>query len=151
MHDVGFRYLAVTKESAITCGNDKVEEQVGPITFTSVTVRAFKLDSVEDKCEDFGQTATYKGTISEHAEGFEFDLGHYFKKGEALKVCGNTADFLSKTRFAPHFDVTERGLHRGLFGEACCTKKQAAAGCCDGAPKKEESKGCCSGPAKKCC
>lgn len=76
--------------------------------------------------EDFGQTATYLGTIEDHSKAFILDGGHSFEKDKPMHVCGNSADMLTKTRFAKHFKVTERGPHVGLFqGEAC-----AKGGCC---------------------
>jgi hypothetical protein len=71
------------KEMAEKWGYDNVEFKqvyiealIGNIEYTSRTIRAFKLpDTVEDICEQCGQTAIYRGGI----EGCEkyFDLGAF--------------------------------------------------------------------------
>lgn len=68
-----------------------------------MTVRAFKLKDLEDRCEDYGQTASYLGTIEEYEDGFKLDKNHFFKTGEKVKVCSNTANMLVKSRFGKHF------------------------------------------------
>jgi arsenite methyltransferase len=97
----------------------EIAEKVGDIRFYSATVRSFKLP-LEDRCEDYGQTATYRGTIPESLEHFALDEHHRFPKGEAVSVCGNTACMLSDTRYGPHFEIHgDRSIHRGPF--ACTT------------------------------
>ena len=82
----------------------------------SRTVRAFKLD-LEDRCEDYGQVATYLGTIEDAAHAFVLDDHHRFETGRPMLVCGNTAAMLAATRYAPHFRVDRRHAttHYGLF------------------------------------
>ena len=46
--------------------NPAVEVKIGMIDFYAMTVRAFKIACLEDFCEDFGQSATYLGTIPGH-------------------------------------------------------------------------------------
>lgn len=97
--------------------NDKeIKSKLGLINFYSITVRAFKLPSLEDKCEDYGQTATYLGSL-EHAPNFYIlDDHHRFEKNKPELVCGNTASMLNETRFAKHFKITgDRSHHYGLF------------------------------------
>jgi len=43
--------------------NKKLENQCGNIKFYSITVRAYKIPEMEDRCEDYGEIATYKGTL----------------------------------------------------------------------------------------
>ncbi len=94
----------------------KIEETIGMIDFCSVTVRAFKLDTLEDICEDYGQSAVYLGTIPEHPHAFDLDDHHRFRTGKPMLVCGNTASMLSETRYAPHFKVFgDRSTHYGPF------------------------------------
>ena len=105
------------------------------IDFYSMTIRAFKIESLEDVCEDYGQVATYLGTITERPHDFLLDDHHLFQTGKPTLVCGNTASMLSETRFRKHFEVTGNRLtHYGLFdcgptvnvvdssgaGSACC-------------------------------
>ena len=108
---------------------------VGMIDFHSMTLRAFKLDDLEDTCEDYGQVATYRGTIAESPHVFTLDHHHVFESGRPVRVCGNTAAMLSETRYGEHFQVhADRAVHYGLFrcggeqlenpatgdGAACC-------------------------------
>jgi len=104
---------------------------VGDIAFFSNTVRAFKLSTLEDRCEDFGQIATYNGGEPDFPHAFFLDDHHTFITGYPLKVCGNTADMVSKTRYAKYFTVTPRGAHLGLFD------------CGPSAPKKSSGGSCC--------
>ena len=48
--------------------------------------------------EDYGQTATYLGTIKTSPSLFWLDLNHAFEVGRPERVCANTAAMLSKTR-----------------------------------------------------
>lgn len=100
-------------EIAIT--NPEVKAKTGEAKFYSITVRAFKLP-LEDKCEDYGQVATYKGTITDFEHAFTLDDHHHFIKNKPMLVCSNTADMLTQTRFAKHFQVTgDKSTHFGLF------------------------------------
>jgi hypothetical protein len=99
-------------------------------------VRAFKLE-LEDRCEDFGQVAHYLGTAPEHPHAFDLDDHHHFETGRPMLVCGNTADMISKTRYAPHFRVTgDKSVHHGLFdcapapGASSTQAGSGSAGCC---------------------
>eukprot|EP00741_Cyanophora_paradoxa_P017387 tig00020964_g16796.t1 len=132
----GFPDVRVMKSSRISIQNDEVQQKVGPIKFRSYTIRAFKIGSLEDRCEEFGQTAAYRGTLPGLPDAFVLDDHHTFPTGQALPVCGNTADMLSQTRFGPHFEVTERGPHQGLFaacgagGAAPDDENEASVSCC---------------------
>jgi len=112
--------------------NDEIKEQVGNVRFYSATVRAFKLP-LEDRCEDYGQTARYLGTIPGYPHAFVFDDHHLFVTAKSTLVCGNTADMIVRSRYAQHFEVTgDKSRHFGLFdcstpgparatsGPACC-------------------------------
>jgi arsenite methyltransferase len=109
-HD--FREVA---RSPVPLLDAEVERKIGMVGFTSRTIRAFRLE-LEDRCEDYGQVATYRGTIPNHPHAFELDDHHRFETGRAMRVCGNTADMLGRTRFAPHFLLQgDRSVHFGLF------------------------------------
>lgn len=84
------------------------------IRFRSEILRGFDVE-LEDRCEDYGQTAVYRGTIPDHEGGFALDQNHDFEPGEAMRVCRNTARMLTETRFAEHFHVSEPLTHLGLF------------------------------------
>lgn len=51
MQKVGFNDYRVVENSVIKVNNSAIEKQVGDITFYSKTIRAFKISSLEDKCE----------------------------------------------------------------------------------------------------
>ncbi len=86
------------------------------IQFESATIRAFKLPSLEDRCEDYGQLVTYKGSVPQSPRVFELDPAHRFEVGKPERVCGNSAAMIEETRFAKHFDVQGyRDQHFGLF------------------------------------
>ena len=119
-------------QSPLTIDEEAIEEKIGFATFTSRTVRAFKLP-LEDRCEDYGQVATYLGTLAEHPHAFDLDDHHTFPAGKPVPVCGNTADMLSRTRYAAHFAVTgDKNHHFGMFecGPAAPSADSAAAACC---------------------
>jgi SAM-dependent methyltransferase len=125
----------VVTSRQLSIRNPAIERKLGLIQFRSATIRAFKLD-LEDRCEDFGQVAYYQGTLPEHPHAFDLDDHHHFITGKPLLVCSNTADMVSRTRYAPHFKVFgDKSVHYGLFdcgpsaasragdaiaGSACC-------------------------------
>ena len=116
--------------------NPEIQDKVGNARFYSVTIRAFKSPSLEDRCEDYGQVAYYEGGIPGHPHAFALDDHHRFELGKPMLVCGNTAAMVSETRFAKYFRmVGDRTTHYGLFdcsagegggaeteanGSACC-------------------------------
>jgi arsenite methyltransferase len=133
MARVGCLDARVVASSRLTLNNEDIQRQVGHIAFHSMTLRAFKLN-LEDRCEDFGQVATYRGTLAESPQSFDLDDHHHFVAGKPMLVCGNTADMLARTRYAPHFVVQgEKTTHFGLFdcGPApLAAAKDSPAGCC---------------------
>ncbi len=103
------------------------------IDFHSQTIRAFKLDSLEDRCEDYGQTAIYLGTIPEHPHAFALDDHHLFLTGKPMLLCGNTAAMLEETRYARHFKIMgDRSVHYGLFDCAPAAVKAGQGEDCSG-------------------
>lgn len=130
-----FRYV---KSSRITISNPEIEEMVGEVQFTSRTVRAIKHEFIEDICEQYGQVATYLGTIPGMPQFFDLDDHHRFFADEPMDVCGNTACMVQNTRFAPHFNVAgDRSVHYGPFKG------------CGSAPQADEADECCGGGC--CC
>ncbi|MEW6008147.1 MAG: methyltransferase domain-containing protein [Candidatus Omnitrophota bacterium] len=108
-----FRYMSKRK---ITIDDPKIAEKIGNITFCSMTIRAFKLDDLEDICEDFGQVAYYQGTISASPHQFVLDDHHVFFAHKPILVCGNTASMLMNTRLGKHFKIVgDRSRHFGPF------------------------------------
>jgi len=86
------------------------------VQYLLVTVRAFKLSTLEDRREDYGQLATYLGTKSQSLHvPFYLDDDNIFYLGRGAHVDGNTAAILGQTRYKSFFDVTAKGHHEGLF------------------------------------
>ncbi len=133
MQELGCPDVRIVKDNPITLDDPEVIEKIGMVHFRSVTIRVFKIP-LEDRCEDFGQIAIYNGSIKEHPHAFDLDDHHHFETGKPLRVCGNTADMISLTRFAQHFQILgDKSVHFGLFdcappntslnpaqGAACC-------------------------------
>lgn len=129
---VGCRDARVVASSPLLVHNAAIERQVGNIRFFSNTVRAFKLD-IEDRCEDFGQVATYLGTLDESPHFFDLDDHHHFIAHKPMLVCGNTADMVSGTRYGKHFSIVgEKSMHFGLFdcGPMPAVAATSGAACC---------------------
>ena len=121
----------VISKTAISLDNPELEQKAGMIDFYSMTVRAFKLASLEDICEDFGQSATYLGTIAEMPHRFPLDDHHLFITGKPMLVCGNSAAMVAETRFQKHFRVTgNREVHYGAFDCAPAASKATAGDSC---------------------
>lgn len=115
LFNLGCRDFRVISSSPIALNNSEIEAKIGMVNFSSITFRAFKLE-LEDRCEDFGQVAYYKGTIPDHPHSFVLDDHHEFFTGKPMLVCGNTADMISKTWYGEHFKVVgEKSVHLGLF------------------------------------
>jgi arsenite methyltransferase len=93
-------------------------------------VRAFKLPALEDRCEDYGQAATYLGSIAECPHAFFLDVQRVFVTDHPTRVCGNTASMLSETRYSKHFRVSERSAHQGVFNSASGGDTASASGSC---------------------
>jgi arsenite methyltransferase len=133
LQEVGCADFRETAHAPVPLLDPGIEARIGMVQFTSRTIRAFRL-ALEDRCEDYGQVATYRGTIPGHPHHFDLDDHHRLETARPLRVCGNTASMLSNTRYAPHFRVQgDRSTHFGLFacgptpspgsstaGGACC-------------------------------
>ena len=129
----GVNDCRVMSKRRLTIENKEIEEKLDGIDFYSITVRGFKLE-LEDRCEDFGQTARYLGNDKENKDKFILDNNHTFHSRKPKLVCGNTADMLSKTRFKTYFEIVgNQSSHFGSFDcEENCPEKspQKSTGCC---------------------
>ncbi len=135
LFNLGCRDFRRLNSRRVELDNPEIAAKIGMTAFYSETIRAFKLADLEDICEDYGQTAVYKGTIPEAPHFFDLDDHHRFIAHKPMLVCGNTAVMLSETRLAPHFVVSGgRSRHfgpfdcgpaaakaeSGTYGGACC-------------------------------
>jgi len=108
-----FRYANIR---GIDLQSEEMEAKIGFAAFSSRTVRAFKLDDLEDICEDYGQVAYYDGSIPGSPHFFDLDDHHRFFTGQPMLVCGNTASMISNTRYGKAFKVNgDRSVHFGAF------------------------------------
>lgn len=115
LQDLGCPDVRAVKQNPISLDDPEVFAKIGMVNFQSITVRAFKMP-LEDRCEDFGQVAVYLGTIDQHPHSFDLDDHHHFETGRPLRVCGNTADMLTLSRYGDHFQVLgDKSRHFGLF------------------------------------
>ncbi|TGM57157.1 methyltransferase domain-containing protein [Leptospira adleri] len=110
--NLDFRVFSTSKVDLV---DKDIIERVGKTEFNSMTIRAFKLP-LEDKCEDYGQVATYLGGIPNSEDSFLLDDHHHFEKFRPSLVCGNTAMMLEDTRYSSYFKIDgDRSRHFGLF------------------------------------
>lgn len=128
---LGCNDYRLASRTTISLIDEAIKRKVGLTEFYSMTVRAFKL-SLEDRCEDFGQVATYLGTIPESPNSFTLDDHHLFENGRPQPVCGNTAAMLKDTRYSEHFRVTgDMTRHFGLFDcNAPASETDSSVGSC---------------------
>lgn len=124
------RPLAITDESLVSA--------VGNLQFFSATYRLFKLNGLENSCEDYGQAVIYNGDIQQHPDSFLLDKHHFIETGRVFPVCGNTWRMLHETRFVDHFQfIGDFNHHYGLF-DGCGFSMPF-----DGASVSEEEADCC--------
>jgi SAM-dependent methyltransferase len=129
---LGVADARVCARSPVELTDPAVEQRIGFARFESITWRAFKL-TLEDRCEDYGQLATYLGTLPHQPHAFALDDHHRFETGRPQRICGNTADMLGANRYARHFRIDgSKQRHFGLFDCAPGTRAAADTGgsCC---------------------
>lgn len=142
--ELGCPDYRVISKRRIHIDDPKLAAKAGDSGFYSMTIRAFKLEDLEDRCEDFGQAAYYLGSIPYHPDQFQLDNHHLFVTDKPMPICGNTALMLSNTRFTKHFKLTgDRRNHFGLF--SCLPDRQACtpASKVGGYKGNQGSGGCC--------
>ncbi|MFN3203033.1 MAG: methyltransferase domain-containing protein [Bradymonadia bacterium] len=135
----GFPDPRVMITAPITIQNAEIEQKVGAARFNSTTVRLFKLENLDEQCEDYGQLAIYKGGIPGAEALVWLDDHHAFEAGRPERVCGNTAAMLQETRFGRFFDIVgNTETHYGVYpcdptmaaAEYGETNEGGGAGCC---------------------
>jgi ubiquinone/menaquinone biosynthesis C-methylase UbiE len=120
----GFTDPRRVSTSSIRVDDPALAKKIGSARFASVTMRLFKLAGLDEQCEDYGQIATYRGGLDGAQSVFWLDDHHAFEARRPERVCGNTADMIRSTRFAPFFDVT--GSKETHFGAFPCGPTMAA-------------------------
>jgi ubiquinone/menaquinone biosynthesis C-methylase UbiE len=132
LEHLGCADVRCVSQAPIPLIDPAIEARIGMVGFRSMTMRAFKLD-LEDRCEDHGQIATYRGTMPGLPHAFVLDDHHRFETGKPMLVCGNTFDMLALSRYTAHFDLHgDKSVHYGLFDCAPVAASGAPsnAGCC---------------------
>jgi SAM-dependent methyltransferase len=117
MAGLGWADVRTVTERPLTVDDPALADKLGAARFVSRTVRAFKLpDLIEDRCEDYGQVAIYRGGVEGQRHAFPLDDHHLFEKDRPMLVCGNSAAMVQDTRYGRYFDVLgDRSTHFGLF------------------------------------
>lgn len=116
MQSLGIPDYRIVTRRKIDIEDPEIEKAVGAINFYSITIRAFKISKLEDRCEDYGQIATYLGSIPTSPSAYVLDDHHIFETGRPERVCGNTAAMLQETRLSRHFEILgNQSKHFGLF------------------------------------
>lgn len=129
---LGCADVRCVSQSPIPLLDPDIEARIGMVAFRSMTMRAFRM-SLEDRCEDYGQMATYRGTLDGLPHAFVLDDHHRLETGKPMRVCGNTHDMLAQSRFAEHFELHgDKRAHFGLFdcGPSPSNAPANAGSCC---------------------
>lgn len=114
--EAGFTDPRIVEAAPISIENRELEEKLQGYEFYSVTYRLFKINELENDCEDYGQAVIYKGGIDDSTNKFKLDNGHVFQKGKVENVCGNTFLMLKNTRFREYFEfIGDFKEHFGIF------------------------------------
>jgi len=116
MARLGCADIRIVSQAPLEIHDPEIARKLGNARFHSITYRVFKME-LEDKCEDYGQVATYLGSISESPHRFILDDHHLFEAHRPMLVCGNTADMLAQSVYSNHFRIDGRKheRHFGLF------------------------------------
>jgi SAM-dependent methyltransferase len=112
----GFADSRLVEHRPLSITDPEIRRRVGAIRFFSATYRLFRIDALENACEDHGQAVVYRGTVPGAEARFVLDAHHDIETGRVFPVCGNTWRMLHETRFRAHFDfVGDFSRHFGLF------------------------------------
>ena len=113
---VGFPDPRVLEKAPIQVNDPELADLLGNAKFFSITYRLFKIDGLETLCEDYGQVATYLGTLPGNKASYALDDHHLFETNRPMLVCGNTASMVGESWLRKHFRVQgDRSVHFGLF------------------------------------
>ena len=110
---IGASYDVVV--TPLEVGDFRIETKLGCIGFASHTVRAVKVAGLESREEDYGQVATYLGTMPENPRYFDVSEDVRLIKGRPVAISGNMAAMLAASRYARHVDITPKGQHVGPY------------------------------------
>ncbi|TRY81812.1 hypothetical protein DNTS_001890 [Danionella cerebrum] len=102
MKETGFSTPHLVSGSHIVVHNQELQKKTGDVKYASGTFRIFKLPqkSIRSKA-----VVTYKGTIPDCEDCFQFDASHSFKTNVPLEVEEDMAAILQNTRFSSDFHI----------------------------------------------
>lgn len=132
----GFPQPRVMSVTPIEKRDPEIINLTGNINFYSITYRLWKIDGLEDLCEDYGHLVIYRGGLEDAPFSFQLDGEHTFYLNRPERVCGNTALMLKESRLGRYFEVIGSFKeHFGLFedcatGKANVNKTSSGGGCC---------------------
>ncbi|XP_074498028.1 arsenite methyltransferase [Sebastes fasciatus] len=101
-HSVGFTTPHLVSSSHIAIYSSELKAKAGDVSYASGTYRLFKLPKSPVVSE---ATVTYKGTVADFPDQLDFDSSHCFKKDVAVKVNGEMAAIIQRSRFFPDFQI----------------------------------------------
>lgn len=134
--ELGCSDYRCVSQNSVDVEDANLKAALGDVHFTSRTIRAFNIAALEDRCEDYGQVADYRGGLDGAQHSFVLDDHHVFEKGRPMRVCANSAAMLAQTRYGKYFRVKgDTSVHYGLFdcsdpAPSSEQAPQAAGGCC---------------------
>ncbi len=138
----GFPDARLVEDRPLAVTDPELARRVGNLKFFSATYRLFRVDGLEDACEDFGQAVIYRGGIAGHEACFTLDKHHAIEAGRVFPVCGNTYRMLAESRFAPYFEfIGDASRHFGIF--AGCGTALPFGNAQQPAWRADDSSGCC--------
>ncbi len=112
----GFMDPRLVSARLLEVHDPSIIDKIGAARFVSATYRLFKIDAVEEGCENYGQTAIYLGGIANHDDVFHLDAHRAFPRGQVVPVSGNTHKILAASRLRQHFELIGNcRRHYGLF------------------------------------
>lgn len=113
---IGFNDPRVVAREEISLKDSVFRPILGDARFFSTTYRLFKLKSLEDNCENYGQFAIYQGNMEGNAQSYTLDKNNLFPRHKPVPVSGNTASILSESWLNKYFKVIgEKKSHFGPF------------------------------------
>ncbi|XP_056329244.1 arsenite methyltransferase [Danio aesculapii] len=102
MKDIGFSTPHLVAGSQIVVHNPELQKKIGDVKYASGTYRIFKLPQNSTKSKAL---VTYKGSVPDYADCFEFDSSHSFETNFQVEVDAEMAAILKNTRFSTDFDI----------------------------------------------
>eukprot|EP01084_Bolivina_argentea_P061634 112675_1 len=113
---IGFNDPRVLSIREINIFDENIKKRIGNAKFYSITYRLFKCNGIEDKSEDYGQYAIYKGNINEYPNYYDLDKDYRFISNKPRLICANTAKMIHNSWLSKYFYVFgQNNVHYGLF------------------------------------